>query len=178
MLFEDEGAPRPEGDTPSWFTPLDYYLERERQLIAAGLIGGPFDLDPCGHVEAPVSRHILEQGGTVYTAEDNGLERSWYCGRPFINPPFDSPSITAFLDRLYRAQRGAENLKEAVVHCPAWTDRRWWHQYIEPDRRAGRCIVWFEPGRLTYGWPGNPDAIAADNGAKFASALIVWPVKP
>lgn len=165
-------APAPEGNTPSWFTPLNYFLERERRLIEARLIAGPFDLDPCGHPEAPVSQEILRRGGMVFTSEENGLLRPWRGHRPFINAPFDAESMERFLGILRIWWERAE-IAEAVVHCPAWTDRGWWHQHIEPDRRAGRVVVWFEPGRQLYGWPGNPTGEGGDT-AKFPSALVVW----
>lgn len=163
--------PAPEGNTPSWFTPLPYFLERERQLLKAGLIAGPFDLDPCGHPEAPVSQEILRRGGVVFTEADDGLSRHWD-GRPFVNFPFDHKTAERFLFHLWFQWRIGRAI-EPVVHCPAWTDRAWWQGHIELERRAGRLTVWFESGRIKYGWPGNPECIDGD-GAKFPSALVAW----
>jgi hypothetical protein len=167
-------SPQPKGDTPSWFTSFDYFLERERQLLAAGLLSRPFSLDPCGHDEAPVSQEILRRGGVVFTAEHDGLEQPWPAGSvPFCNPPFDAETVARFCARI-RAELASGNISEAVLHVPAWTDRGWWHEHIEADRRAGRVVVWFEPGRQLYGWPGNPEGIGGDN-ATFPSAMVVWP---
>lgn len=166
------GAEHPPGWTPSWFIPLAYFLEREETLRSAGVLSGPFNLDPCGHAEAPVSVEILRRGGRVYTAEDDGLRQDWRGCRPFLNPPFDSESMRAFIRKAVYG-RFAYGM-ELALHCPAWTDRRWWHESVEPDRRAGRAVVWFEEGRLTYGWPGNPTGAGGET-ATFASALVWWP---
>lgn len=167
--FDPRKADQPSGDTCNWFTPLGYFLETERWLRELYLLREPFDCDPCGHPEAPVSREILSRGGLVH--DFSGLSRAWG-KRPFLNPPFDSETMRRFLECL-KWKRGLGDVLEAAVHCPAWTDRWWWHTYIEPDRVAGRCTVRFEPGRMLYGYPGNPTGIGGDS-AMFPSALVAW----
>jgi hypothetical protein len=165
-------AKAPPGNTPSWFTPLRWWLELEHRLLRQRLIPRPFDFDPCGHAEAPVSREILRRGGTVFTAETNGLTTPWPKGAvTFWNPPYDSESMDAWAP----VARGKAITRWCWVTglLPAFTDRAWWHASIEPDRLTRRAHVEFAAGRLTFGWPGNPRALNADT-AKFPSALVVW----
>lgn len=164
-------VPPPAGDTPSWFTPLGWWRELEQRLLTEGLIRRPFDLDPCGHPEAPVSREIRARGGAVFTEADDGLAQDWTGRTVFPNPPYDAPSMERWCPAFVR---WAPRCRGLVAHVPAWVDRGWWQDWIEPLRRAGKLVVWFERGRLRYGWPGNPDGIDGD-GAKFPSAIIIWP---
>lgn len=165
-------SPVPAGETPSWFTPLEYFFQRERELIDLGVLSGPYDCDPCGHPDAPVSREILRRGGVVYTVGEDGLHQPWAGRRPFVNPPFDADTIDAFAGRLHR-ELSSCRIREVSLHVPAWTDRGWWHDHIEPDRRRGKALAWFERGRLAYGWPGNPTATSGRSGT-FPSALVTW----
>lgn len=162
----------PAGSTPHWFTPLQWWLELEHDFLRWGLIRKRFDFDPCGHPEAPVSQEILRRGGRVLTAREDGLKAWWPGSRTvWLNPPYDSESMEAWapLARDY----GANYRGELAGLVPAWTDRAWWHGCIEPYRRTGHLEVRFIPGRLRFGWPGNPHGVGADS-ARFPSALFVW----
>lgn len=169
LSFIEPNSPVPAGDSPSWFTDLGTFLEIERYCLAQRFIPRPFDLDPCGHPEAPVSRLILGRGGSVYTAQDDGLTRSWSGHVVFVNPPYDFETIHDFAKRL----AGGDAMHGRALHCPAWTDRGWWQDFIEPGRRAGLIDVRFHRGRLRYGWPGNPAGIGGDS-AQFPSADVIW----
>lgn len=166
-------SPPPESDTPSWFTDPDWFLAKERELLQRRLIPRPFDLDPCGHLEAPVSRIILSRGGVVFTEKDNGLLRSWARRVPFVNPPFRSEHMELWAPKILAELPRVDGLS---FHGPAWTDRKWWHLMVEPDRKRGRCEVDFVEGRLGYGWPGNPLGIGGD-GALFPSCTVTWRIR-
>lgn len=180
-LFEVEPsfAPRkahepPPGDTPSWFTDVEWFLALERRLIAEKRIPHQFNMDPFGNDEAPVSRLIRARGGVVLCGsgapEDDGLLVSRRGLVSFENPPYDAPTMGRFVSTIERSRATAQGL---VLLIPAWTDRGWWHDGIEPHRKAGRAEVEFIRGRLHFGWPGNPEHLEGD-GAKFPSAVVVF----
>ncbi len=160
----------PAGSTPSWFTDKAWFLETEAKLLADRLIPRPFDLDPCGHLEAPVSQLILARGGVVHTEADDGLTRSWARRCAWINPPYESSQMDAWGRAIQRWRSRADGL---VALIPAWTDRAWWHDHIEPERMSGAGVVIFVRGRLRFGWPGNPVGEDGDS-AMFPSALVAW----
>lgn len=132
-----------------------------------------FQLDPCcTHESAKAERY--------YTKAENGLWMPWYLWRVFLNPPYSN--IGVWLEK---------SLQEREIGCPlvvallpSWTDRVWWHEYIEPDRRAGRAEVRFLRGRPVYGVPGDPEALLPDprtgkkrGAGKFPNVLIIWRAK-
>lgn len=162
----------PAGDTPSWFTELGWWLELEQELLRTRLIRAPFNLDPCGHLEAPVSREILRRGGRIYTERDNGLVQPWPSGSVvWANPPFRAEHMERW-GPLLRV-RGHDPALKVVAHVPAWTDRDWWHESIEEDRESGRAWLKFDKGRRHYGWPGNPWGIDSDS-AMVPTFTSVW----
>lgn len=163
---------RPRGNTPSWFTDLGWWLELEQELLRKRLLRAPFNVDPCGHLEAPVSREILRRGGLVFTAKENGLAQLW---RPswiiYANPDWASESMERWGPRL--RDFGRAHPRQLALHGPVRTDTDWWHESIEEDRLSGRAWVKFEKGRCRYGWPGNPHGVGGDF-AMFPSATVVW----
>ena len=171
LEFLPPDSPVPPGDTPHWFTPLPWFLDLEHRLLRAGLIPRPFDCDPCGHPEAPVSRLILARGGVIWTAKDDGLSRDWTGRVPFSNPPYDAATLEVWAPEYVRRAPSCPGL---TVHVPAWPDRAWWQDNFEQPRRRHELVDWFERGRIYYGWPGNPVGLGGDD-AKFPSAVLVWP---
>ncbi len=163
-------SPHPDGSTPHWFTDRGWWLATEADLLRAGHIPRQFDLDPCGHNEAPVSGIIRARGGIVWTAAEDGLARSWAGACGWINPPYDADAMEAWCCET-RARSAL--MAGAVALVPAFTDRAWWQDWIEPDRLDGRVLVRFIRGRLHFGWPGNPVGLGGDD-ARFPSALIIW----
>lgn len=163
----------PSGVTPSWFTRVEDFLRKEAELLELRLIPRPFDLDPCGHPEAPVSQLILRRGGTVWTKQDNGLGRSWAGKVVFENPPYNTPDLKAF---------GAKRLQELphvagmATLIPVWSDRDWWQRYIVPPLQRRAAELDFLPGRQRYGWPGNPLGVGGTQ-AMFPSCVVRWRVR-
>jgi hypothetical protein len=169
-LFPETLTKVPPGATPSWFTDRGWFLAFEAELLREGVIPRPFDLDPFGHPLAPVSRLIRKRGGTVWTIDDDSLRRSWAGRVVFWNPPYDSASLTLACAKA-QGERPAVDGDAALL--PAWTDRGWWHDFIEPHRLSGLADVRFVRGRLCFGWPDNPEHISADS-AKFPSCTVRW----
>lgn len=170
-LFPETIVKVPPGATPSWFTDLGWFLDFEAELLREGVIPRPFDLDPCGHAAAPVSKLIHQRGGRVWTIDDDGLKRSWRGKVAFVNPPYDSETLEAWGRKWVDAYlNGADGL---ACLLPAWTDRAWWHDWVEPYRLDGLADVRFVRGRLAFGWPDNPEHVSADS-AKFPSCTVRW----
>ena len=167
--FFPASSPVPPGDTPSWFTP--------KALVLGLHFKHRFDLDAFGHPESPASLMI---GAYFCPPVSDALREPWEVqsgpgdpvrpARVFVNPPYDSVTLALAMEKSRReARRGA--LVVALV--PAWTDRAWWQDHVEDDRRSGAAVVQFLRGRLRFGWPGNPEGLGGD-GAMFPSALITW----
>lgn len=173
-------ARAPAGGTPSWFIQPEWFLALELRLLRARLIPRPFDMDPFGHPEAPISRIIRRRGGVVLTGrsrQDDGLLVSWRGRVALPNPPYDADFMEAAA-----AKMGAEaDTGHVVGLVPAWTDRDWWQNHLEPRRLGGSAVVRFLAGRLFFGWPGNPLGLGGDS-AMFPSALVFyrppgrWPI--
>ena len=79
---------------------------------------GSFDLDPCAADPRP-----WDCATTNFARADNGLHRVW-CGRVWLNPPFDRRVIGAWIDRLAEHGRGT-----ALVH--ARLDTQWFETVWE-----------------------------------------------
>ena len=93
-----------------------------------------------------------------YTAEDDGLSKSWEGETVWLNPPY---GIEA---RKWVKKAYEESLKHGitvVMLIPARTDTKWFHQYI-----YGKVEVRFLKGRLKFGEAKNP--------APFPSMICVW----
>lgn len=85
-----------------------------------------------------------------FTKANSGLEREWdrfwWC-----NPPWSD--IRPWVEHAFRARA------PGLMLLPAWTDRAWWQELIEPARDQARSSVFtrFLP-RAPFGSPGNPTA--------------------
>lgn len=57
---------------------------------------GEFDLDPC---TSDVAHSFNQSAKQFYTIEDDGLSKEWL-GRVWLNPPYNQPTITLFMERM------------------------------------------------------------------------------
>lgn len=126
---------------------------------------GPFDLDPACTKESALAP-------AYFTAEDDGLGRSWYVSRPegegtrptrvFLNPPYGG-SIGKWMDKaVFEARHG----RLVICVVPARVDTRWWHRSVE--RHA--ALVYFVPGRVRF---LRPDGVTLFP-APFPTAVIAF----
>lgn len=134
-----------------------------------------FTVDAFSHPLAPSAAII----GRHWTAADDAYCQRWDGERLFVQPPYsDIGRAVAFMRN--RA-RFAGAFSVALV--PAWTDREWWADLVEPQRDLAYACAGFQiqtrflPGRMRFGNPHRPDP-ENDGGpkvdqAKFGMVLIV-----
>lgn len=166
LLFFPEEAP-PSIDLDYQFTPRDVLLPLHKEFN--------FTLDPCASPEC-FSVQLVKRW---YGERDNGLQQSWANERVFCNPPYSN--IPDWMAKIRTELNAIVPAQLVVALLPAWPDRIWWHDYVEPYREGSklvrndprRCTVRFYKGRITFGCPGNPLGIKRGNGT-FPSALVVW----
>jgi ParB-like chromosome segregation protein Spo0J len=85
-----------------------------------------------------------------FTKANSGLDhdwnRFWWC-----NPPWSS--IRPWVEHAFRQS------SPGLMLLPAWTDRAWWQELIEPARDQAHSSIYtrFLP-RAPFGSPGNPTA--------------------
>jgi ParB-like chromosome segregation protein Spo0J len=116
-------------------------------LRIAGLSSVHLDVAACAEA------HRAER---YYTKADNGLtkpwDNTWWC-----NPPWSD--IRSFVEV------GLNAPAPGLMLLPAWTDRAWWQELIEPVRdghdKLGALWTRFLP-RSPFGSPGNPTAKGVD----------------
>jgi phage N-6-adenine-methyltransferase len=119
-----------------------------------------FTLDPCATAESA-------KCPLFFTKAQDGLKQRWAGHRVWLNPPYSD--ITPWLRKVTEELKAGCPLVVALL--PSWTDRRWWHHYIERGRRNGSVKVRFVQGRISFGTPGNPEGVSRGTG-KFPSALV------
>jgi hypothetical protein len=103
------------GDT-QWFTP--------EEVLAAVRVtfGGTIDLDPasCATAQQRVQARVF------YDKDSNGLDYEWG-GKVFLNPPYDTPTIRAFVDKLiFEFESG--RVKSAILLTNDQTDAGWFQK--------------------------------------------------
>lgn len=164
----------PSGASDEFYTPRREFEPWHREF--------GFTLDPCATAEsAKVARY--------FDYLKDGLTQSWAGERVFCNPPYSD--ITPWVRKAW-----AEVLAECelvAMLLPAWTDRKWWQEEIEPFRddalrsRRGNVSLLhpraaihlgtrFLP-RIRFGFPGDPEGAtpkAKEFGAKIYPVLLVW----
>jgi site-specific DNA-methyltransferase (adenine-specific) len=95
----------------AWATPQEWfdYLNLEFK----------FTLDPCCAPETAKCKKY-------YTAEDDGLSKSWSGERVFMNPPYGR-ELTRWMAKAHDEAR--DNGALVVCFVPARVDTQWWHKY-------------------------------------------------
>lgn len=171
LLFpEDEIGGPPKGkDLDEQYSPTNDRVLKFNKLVEEF----QFTLDPCATAESAKCKRF-------FTKEDNGLKQSWKGERVYLNPPYSN--IGRWLQKAYMERMGGCPLVVALL--PAWTDRKWWHDHVEPYRiKKDGPELRFLKGRVVFGCPGNPEGLLREEagkrrgGGKFPSVLVIWRAK-
>lgn len=126
-------------------TPRDLYERLDAEFH--------FTLDPCATAE----NHKCEK---YYTAEDDGLTKSWAGERVFCNPPYSQIKAWA---RKARAEADRGTLVVMLVF--ARTDTAWFHDYV-----YGAAELRFIRGRLHFETEGG----CSPGPAPAPSMLVIF----
>jgi hypothetical protein len=125
-----------------WYTPAEY-IEAARQTM------GGIDTDPASSDLA--NRTV--RATTYYTAEQNGLERTW-SGRCWMNPPYAQPLVSHFCKAVTEKFSSGE-ISEACVLVNNATETVWFQGVL----RIASAVC-FPVGRVRFldinGKPGAP----------------------
>jgi len=124
-----------------WETPQDLFDDLDDEFH--------FTLDPCCTKENTKCKKY-------YTAEDNGLSKSWAGEIVFMNPPYGR-EIGKWAKKAY-----GEWQDGATVVClvPSRTDTAYWHDYFMKGE------IRFIRGRVKFS--------NSKQGAPFPSAIIIF----
>ena len=150
----DSAPEKPVGRTDEWLT---------AQPVLAALGGWQsFDLDPCAPAQQP-----WPTARQTFTRVQNGLLLPWH-GRCWVNPPYATRLLRAFMARLVGHGRGT-----ALI--PAATDTDAFAQFVWGAATA----VLFPLGRLTFHRPDGSvarrlGATAGAQRADHASVLVAF----
>lgn len=123
-----------------WYTPPAF-------IDAARRVMGGIDLDPA---TSEIANRTV-QAARIFTAEDDGLAQEWPVGRIWMNPPYATPLIGQFAERLAQeVMRGSE----AIVLVNNATETGWFQRMGEVC-----AAVCFPKARVRFLDPqGNPGA--------------------
>jgi phage N-6-adenine-methyltransferase len=120
-----------------------------------------FTLDVCATAESAKCPRY-------FTKEQDGLTAPWIAERVWCNPPFSD--IEPWVMRAWSA-----HAELVVMLVPATrTDQPWWQEQIEPWRDNGEGLTTrFLPGRIRFGFPGNPEGVGVGS-PMFGCVLLIW----
>ncbi len=150
-----EAALPPDGASDHWFTPTRYFAPWNREFR--------FTLDVAATYESRKVERFFGIG-------DNGLAQSWAAERCWMNCPYSDIAPWA-----EKALLESQRYRATVVGLlPVWTDRAWWHDFVEPFRLTGSVEVRFIRGRIRFGFPGNPEGLGHHGGGTFPNCLVIW----
>ncbi|WP_224364201.1 DNA N-6-adenine-methyltransferase [Hyalangium versicolor] len=159
----------PKGNTAEWYTRRTDFNPLNEEF--------GFTVDVCAATReaAKVPRFFCPPGvdpSLVGAVATDGLAQSWRGERVWCNPgPYDARSLSLWAKKCAsEADNGAELV---VLAVPAWTDRGWWQDYVEPALQTGHAEMRRPRGRWRFGWPGCPDGLPG-HGGKFPQALVIW----
>lgn len=98
-----------------WYTPQEF-IEAAREVM------GSIDVDPAS---SDIAQEVVK-AGTYYTAETNGLDKTW-TGNVWMNPPYASDLIGKFIDKLVDERK---NYQQAIVLVNNATETEWFNKII------------------------------------------------
>lgn len=124
------------GINDEWYTPLNI-ISMVRDVL------GTIDLDPASCAEA----NTIVKATTFYSKEEDGLSKAWK-GAVYMNPPFSSKLIKAFVLKLMTSYKNGD-VPEAIVVTHNCTDSGWFHTLA--SEAAAICLV---KGRIKFWRPG------------------------
>lgn len=119
-------------------------------------LGGSIYLDPCTFPDNPTD------ADRFYTVDDNGLERPWFGGSVFCNPPYGKAREPWIELCIAAGDRG----QKVVLLIPAATDTR----IFQRACNTAQAVV-FTQGRLKF---GTRRENRRQHAASHPSALIGW----
>lgn len=155
-------AQQPGAESDHWFSPMKIFAPLHKRLR--------FTVDAAGHAEAPVTQAI----GKWFDITQDGLRQDYRRERVWCNPPYSN--IEPWAEIAPRSILAGAELWAMLL--PVWTDRAWWHDFIEPHRRTRatgvRVTLRFIRGRVRYGFPGNPEGLGGQGGGFDASVIVIF----
>lgn len=161
-LFAAEEVPRDE-------VPDERYTTRSTMAWVLGTLGiAAFDLDVAACLES-------HKAPRYFSAADDGLARPWDAPRVWCNPPYSD--LTPWVKKAWAESRRAGGPWLIAMLIPAnRCEQPFWQEEIEPhrDRVASGLRSHFLPGRVQFGFPGNPEARGWKSSPPFGCVLLVW----
>lgn len=148
--------------------PDERYTTRTTLELCKRLAGvDAFDLDVAACDEA----HCAPRYFTIAT---NGLERPWDADRVWCNPPYSD--LGPWVTKAWDAIRYSEPSLIAMLIPANRAEQPFWQEHVEPYRDAfGKLLTTHHlPGRVQFGFPGNPDATGWKSSPPFGCVLLVW----
>ena len=151
--FSSEGQPHVSHNSGNneWYTPPKF-IEAARQVM------GQIDLDPAS---SDIANQTV-QATTFYTEQDDGLQHDWH-GRVWMNPPYASPLIGQFSDKLVEhIARGS--VPEACVRVNNATETAWFGAMLD----VADCVCFIKTRVKFIDADGNP------SGAPLQGQAILY----
>lgn len=146
-----------------WYTPEEY-------IKAACKVMGHIDIDPASSLIA----NKVVKADTYYTAEENGLEKTW-SGNIWLNPPYSSDLIGKFADKLL-TERG--NYNQAIVLVNNATETKWFNKIVSISSAVcfpkGRVKFYTPDGRTGKPLQGQAILYIGDNPDSFSTAFSAF----
>ena len=143
-----------------WYTPAEL-IEAARSAM------GSIDVDPASN---DVAQKVVK-AGTYYTAETNGLDKTW-TGNVWMNPPYASDLIGKFVDKLI-AER--QNYRQAIVLVNNATETEWFNKIISISSAVcfpkSRVKFYMPDGKTGAPLQGQAVLYIGENKDKFYSAF-------
>lgn len=132
-----------------WYTPSEY-------IESARIVLGEIDIDPAS---SDIANKIVK-AKTYYTIDDDGLKHDWH-GNVWMNPPYSSDKIGAFIDKLVSER---QNINQAIVLVNNATETAWFKKIV--DIATAVC---FPCGRIKF-----VDTNGKQSGAPLQGQAILY----